>query len=148
MKKDADHKRKVARMLLWFEAQLPEHDVGGWVFEIEPKRIPLVDDRPKRRVHTSPGVAGLLVGHGTCSRCGMQFDLERCGNFGVWDDASQDRLARDCPSETHAGVIATAKEWIVRAAKRAGKCWGDVPQLEEKPRSVIVLDAARPEPNP
>lgn len=126
--------RKLDRMLLWFEASLPGHDIGGWFFEVEPDRRTLVDERPGTRIDPpNYGRTGILAGYGECLRCGRRFDLPRCGNFSVHDDAEQERLARDHPSLTHAGLIATAKKWILKDAERAGKCWGGIPDAPESP---------------
>lgn len=125
--KEQSDKDKLQRMLLWFEASLPEHEIGEWVFEVEPTRLPLVDEETGVTKIRDTFRTGVIVGHGTCIQCRCRFELERWGNYAVY------------PNCDHDEILNKAKISIINTAKRSGKCWGNVPKMKSN-NSGICLD--------
>lgn len=131
---------KIQRMLKWFEASLPEHALGKWFFEIEPNRLPLVDETEYLRMGEYYGI-GIIVGTGSCVRCGQTFQLPQCGNYTIYAEAEQERLKEEYPTLVTEAVIAEAKEALQKDAERSGKCWGDIPKIDTEPRFYATLDS-------
>jgi hypothetical protein len=118
---------KVERMLLWFESQLPPHELGEWRFEAQEHPALLVDETVGMHF-ISPGSWGQLLGEAYCARCRMRVELPRIGNFSLHAEEEDLRLAVDYPTLTRQAVIDKAKTWMNRMAAQAGPCWGDVPE--------------------
>lgn len=131
---------KLGRMLLWFEEQLPEHDIGLWQFSSQPHSTLLVNDETRWISDAVGSRSGFgvaqLVGHGSCTRCGKEFVLGWWGNFGLYPDDEQEQLTQEYPTLTTLAVIEQAKRNIQSDALRDGKCWGGVPW--PKPESSVL----------
>lgn len=122
--------QKLQRMLKWFEGRLPEHEIGKWFFEIEPRRIPVMDETEVLRM--SSNSYGLLVGYGSCIRCGLQFNLARWGNYSVHSPAEQEGLKEESPTLITEAIVLKAQQSIQQEAERSGKCWGEIPKIDEE----------------
>jgi len=128
-----DEKEKIQRMLLWFEAQLPEHDMGEWLMEIRPHREIVLDETNTMRAGGIKSY-GLLVGIGRCLRCRSEFIFdEPWGNYCVSDPSEQEQLAKEYPTLTTEYKIEEMKGLVQKKAQKSGKCWGDVPKIEKRP---------------
>lgn len=115
-------------MLLQFEVALPEHEVGKWLLHVRPHEEIVLDETGCNRQGASS--YGLLTGVGTCLRCGQQFEFaEPRGNYCVYPDSEQERLATEWPTLTTAHKIEEMKGFIQKKASDSGKCWGDVPKI-------------------
>lgn len=135
---------QMQRMLLWFRAQLPSHELGHWQFQRQPHATVLVNDESRFASIPVGGQVGgfgdaLLVGSGSCIRCGKQFKLAHIGNHSLYPEEEQDRLSEEFPTLTTPAKIEEAKEWLRRDAERDGECWGDVPRVPDQSRSRVVL---------
>lgn len=124
-----DRDTEITRMLLWFKAQLPPHEIGYWRFEFAPypKLALNTDDRSIPAAHVMGN--GMIVGYGACARCGKRIELERWANYSAYDNP-----------ESIAQGIERAQRAIRQKAEKAGECWGDVPRIPNPSPFVAVLD--------
>lgn len=120
---------KIQRMLLAFEAGLPEHIIGKWVFAVQPHSYIVIDESEVKRIGDQNLTSGLLTGRGECLKCRQQFDNEPWGNYCVYPEQEQERLAIEYPTLTTAYKIDEMKKLIQSKAEKSGKCWCDVPKL-------------------
>lgn len=117
---------ELRRVLAAFKADLPSHEVGHWLVEIEPHRLPVEDEQSSIGARTRVGF-GYVRAEARCVRCGLVF--KSTGQH--WVRAEGD----------HASAVADAKEAVERIAARSGLCWGDVPWSPEKePHFFATLD--------
>lgn len=141
--------RKIERMLLWFESQLPRHELGLWRLEARPSPAFVLDEDTRSIWHPHDGSSldgtwnsALLRGTGSCVRCGKAWDLnDSMGNFRIRNSSQDERLGAEFPSLTLQGVVARAQDYLRDKAARDGACWGDVPK-PDRHRFVAVADSA------
>ena len=119
---------EMERMLLWFKAQLPPHDLAGWYIAKQPVPEVIEDTTGYIRVPRSPG-KWWIRGYALCGRCHRQFDIPGLGNATALDG---DWIER---------TVEAMKKWVRRDAANAGPCWGDVPKPEDH-SGWATLDAA------
>lgn len=125
---------QMERMLLWFETQLPEHELEGWEFEIHPNAIRIVNERTNWA--GSPFGEGTIHGSGRCHRCGAIFDTGIWPQSHYYDPAKHD--FNDYPTLAPEAQIESAKAQLQRDAESSGKCWGDVPKVDDRPCFVVA----------
>lgn len=133
---------KLQRMLLHFESQLPEHEVGEWLLEVRPHREIVLDETNVMRMGgNDKSNYGLLTGRGTCNRCRRQFTFEEgWGNYCVYPESEQERLAASYPTLTTAYKLEEMKVLVQKEAERSGKCWGGIPQIPTKSYGLPTFD--------
>lgn len=128
-----DEAREVLRMLASFKSELPPHEIGEWLIQVEPHRVVVEDDREYGHTWLPVGF-GYITGRGRCLRCSMTFNL---AYKGIW--------IRD--EGEYGDGAAKAKEMIEADAAKAGPCWGGVPHPpRENLFAVADIDAAMREP--
>lgn len=123
---------KLTRMLLWFEEQLPRHDVSQWFIEAVPYRPSTqIENSTEMRVgYDGRGDDSFMIeGYGVCARCRKRFPITQMGNARASDDSRIEP------------VVADMKAWVLRDAERDGACWGDVPRLPDTFGPVAVMDS-------
>lgn len=131
---------RMARMLLWFENQLPEHELGYWRFEEHPNPSCLLNEGTRSdwsMYYSEQSSASMLRGWAACVRCNKSFELERWGNFSLYPKSEDERLAVEFPTLTRAAKIGSAKDWLRKQALRDGKCWGNVPKVPSRAHYAV-----------
>src|SRR3990167_2448041 len=110
----------MARMLLWFNEQLPKHDLGYWLIEsrvtgayeiVENENPPGIE----RWGHAGSGAGVHLSGSATCRRCGETFNTP--GH--AISVTTEDRIEES---------VVELKEYVERN-DGSKPCFGDVPKL-------------------
>lgn len=115
------------RMLLWFKAQLPPHDLE-WNLTAHPLGDPWVIEGYNGGAGIMLGRGGIQVrGNGRCRRCGRAFEVTKFGNSIAF---GEDDLPR---------VVEKMKMWVEREAE-GDPCWGDVPDLLGDFGAIAVMD--------
>ncbi len=118
---------QIERMLLWFKSTLPKHALANFAFHVQPSRR-LVLNEKENVGYMESWHKGILVGDGSCSRCGCCFDLEKNG---IWI-----HLVNGTAEEVEAAIV-EAKAKLQEYAERDSECWGDVPQLPNNQYTTV-----------